>query len=262
MGCHYNFGMNIAFIPAKGTSNRVPRKNLQLLGGKSLVRITLEFAEDQRLFDYVYLSTDSVEIVRSATGSKQFDQAFLNSEQGVVFHTRNNLYVHKRRDGHSSQSAKTIVPLLDCLNSVGHNSGIATILQPTSPFRFIAEYQDILKNFQESKAASMISVREVMSPHPLKCFQITEDGDITVTDELFDHLTTPQQELPKYFAADGAYYLSKIDLLIAHEQILAQQPMTHLRQGVRTLNIDTAEELEFAQRFVETNPSILSYERD
>ncbi len=108
----------------------------------------------------------------------------------------------------------------------------------------------------------MISVREVMSPHPLKCFQITEDGDITVTDELFDHLTTPQQELPKYFAADGAYYLSKIDLLIAHEQILAQQPMTHLRQGVRTLNIDTAEELEFAQRFVETNPSILSYERD
>ncbi len=119
MGCHYNFGMNIAFIPAKGTSNRVPRKNLQLLGGKSLVRITLEFAEDQRLFDYVYLSTDSVEIVRSATGSKQFDQAFLNSEQGVVFHTRNNLYVHKRRDGHSSQSAKTIVPLLDCLNSVG-----------------------------------------------------------------------------------------------------------------------------------------------
>lgn len=262
LGYHYSFGMNIAFIPAKGTSGRVHGKNLQQLKGKSLVRITLDFAEDLRLFDYVYLSTDSVEIVRSATGSTQFDQVFINSEEGVVFHTRKNLYVHKRRDGHSSQSAKTIVPLLDCFNRVGLNSGIVTILQPTSPIRFIAEYQDILRKFQESKAVSMISVKEVLTPHPLKCFQLTEGGDIAFTDAQFDLLTTPQQDLPKYFVADGAFYLSRLDFLMAHEQILAQHTMTHLRQGLRTLNIDTAEELAFAQRLVEINPGVLNYDRD
>jgi CMP-N-acetylneuraminic acid synthetase len=254
--------MNIAFIPAKGTSARVPDKNLQMLGEKSLVQITLEFAESLGLFDRIYLSTDSAEIVGSATRSSQFNKTFLNSNKGEIMHARDELYIHRRRDGDSSQSAQTISPLLNCLSIGSHASGNLTILQPTSPFRLNSEYQEIFRKFHEGSATSLISVRRLEGLHPLKCFQIEIDDSLSVTEERLDFLTTPVQNLPKYYAADGAYYLTKIEHLIANKEILSKQTMTYLRQGIYSLNIDTLEELEFAKRFIETNPNVIEFLKD
>jgi len=49
-------------IPAKGTSARVVNKNLQKISGKSLVRIATMHAIEARIFDEVFVDTDSEEV--------------------------------------------------------------------------------------------------------------------------------------------------------------------------------------------------------
>lgn len=52
----------IAIIPAKGTSSRIPRKNVKLFHGKPIITYSIETAKKSGLFDTVIVSTDDTEI--------------------------------------------------------------------------------------------------------------------------------------------------------------------------------------------------------
>ena len=56
----------VAFLPAKGNSDRVKNKNLRLLDGKPLFLHTLEKLINFDLFDDVYLDTESEDIIELA----------------------------------------------------------------------------------------------------------------------------------------------------------------------------------------------------
>ncbi len=57
----------VAFLPAKGSSERVPNKNLQLLDGKPLFLRTLEKLLSCTFIDEVYLDSESDDIFRAAS---------------------------------------------------------------------------------------------------------------------------------------------------------------------------------------------------
>jgi pseudaminic acid cytidylyltransferase len=54
--------MNIAVIPARGGSKRIPRKNIKLFGGKPMIAYAIEAAQASGLFEHVLVSTDDAEI--------------------------------------------------------------------------------------------------------------------------------------------------------------------------------------------------------
>lgn len=54
--------MNLAIIPARGGSKRIPGKNIKEFHGKPLVCYSIDVALDSGLFDKVIVSTDSNEI--------------------------------------------------------------------------------------------------------------------------------------------------------------------------------------------------------
>ncbi|MDX1809320.1 MAG: pseudaminic acid cytidylyltransferase [Sulfurospirillaceae bacterium] len=54
--------MNIAIIPARGGSKRIPRKNIKDFCGKPLIAYSIQAALDSKLFDKVIVSTDDEEI--------------------------------------------------------------------------------------------------------------------------------------------------------------------------------------------------------
>lgn len=56
----------VAVIPARGGSQRIPRKNIRLLNGKPLIGYSIETAIDSGLFDRVIVSTDDAEIAEIA----------------------------------------------------------------------------------------------------------------------------------------------------------------------------------------------------
>lgn len=56
---------NIAIIPARGGSKRIPRKNIKLFMGKPIIAYSIEAALQSELFDEVMVSTDDEEIAKT-----------------------------------------------------------------------------------------------------------------------------------------------------------------------------------------------------
>lgn len=54
--------MNIAIIPARGGSKRIPRKNIKLFGGKPMLAHAISAATESGLFEHIVVSTDDKEI--------------------------------------------------------------------------------------------------------------------------------------------------------------------------------------------------------
>lgn len=59
--------MNIAIIPARGGSKRIPRKNIRNFCGKPIIAYSIEAAIKSNCFDRVIVSTDDTEIADVAT---------------------------------------------------------------------------------------------------------------------------------------------------------------------------------------------------
>ena len=64
--------MNVAVIPARGGSKRIPRKNIREFYGKPMIAWPIELAKESGLFDHILVSTDDEEIaeVSKSYGAK------------------------------------------------------------------------------------------------------------------------------------------------------------------------------------------------
>ncbi|MEW9797584.1 pseudaminic acid cytidylyltransferase [Alteromonas sp. CYL-A6] len=58
--------MNIAVIPARGGSKRIPKKNIREFAGKPLIVYSIETAQQSGVFDHIVVSTDDREIADTA----------------------------------------------------------------------------------------------------------------------------------------------------------------------------------------------------
>jgi N-acylneuraminate cytidylyltransferase len=58
--------MNIAIIPARGGSKRIPRKNIKNFHGKPIITYSIEAAKESGCFDSIIVSTDDDEIANIA----------------------------------------------------------------------------------------------------------------------------------------------------------------------------------------------------
>jgi len=59
--------MNIAVIPARGGSKRIPHKNIKLFAGKPMLAYSIEAAKQSGVFDHIWVSTDDPHIADVAT---------------------------------------------------------------------------------------------------------------------------------------------------------------------------------------------------
>ena len=58
--------MNIAIIPARGGSKRIPRKNIKVFCGKPMIAYAITAAKESGLFEHVVVSTDDEDIAQIA----------------------------------------------------------------------------------------------------------------------------------------------------------------------------------------------------
>ena len=54
--------MNVAVIPARGGSKRIPRKNIREFCGKPIIAWPIEVAKQSKLFEHILVSTDDEKI--------------------------------------------------------------------------------------------------------------------------------------------------------------------------------------------------------
>ncbi|CTV44465.1 pseudaminic acid cytidylyltransferase [Escherichia coli] len=58
--------MNVAIIPARGGSKRIPRKNIKMFCGKPMIAWSIDAAKKSGVFDRIIVSTDDEEIAAVA----------------------------------------------------------------------------------------------------------------------------------------------------------------------------------------------------
>ena len=58
--------MNVAIIPARGGSKRIPNKNIKSFAGKPIIAYSIEAAKLSGVFDRIVVSTDSEKIAEVA----------------------------------------------------------------------------------------------------------------------------------------------------------------------------------------------------
>ena len=59
--------MNVAIIPARGGSKRIPKKNIIPFAGKEMISYSIIAAKNTGLFENIIVSTDDQEIAKIAT---------------------------------------------------------------------------------------------------------------------------------------------------------------------------------------------------
>ena len=223
----------LAVIPARGGSKEVPRKNLALVAGVSLVARTIEFAKESKLFDHIHVSTDDPEIANEASkfGLKP---EFLRS------------------DGASSDRASSSDVLLDVRHqfaNMGCYMNRYVLLEPTSPMReakYVKESIELTNSkFDASLTLSPVDARY----HPDKQFKISNESCAEFLTERGRGVVA-RQELSRTYIRNGFCYVVTDVALLSKKSIFGSK-LGAVVCDIPFINIDSHDDLERCRAYFE-----------
>lgn len=129
--------MRIAIIPAKGTSQRVPGKNIRPFLGKPIIAYSIETARASGLFDKVYVSTRDPAVTEVAKALKApiivrpFDLSEINQPDcGTQEVTRHGIEWVQKSTGKTVRHACCIYPCAPLMTAEDLIRGFASIQSP------------------------------------------------------------------------------------------------------------------------------------
>jgi len=189
--------MKLAVIPARGGSQRIPRKNIREFCGKPLIAYSIQAALDSGCFDEVMVSTDDDEI---ASLSKSFGA----------------LVPFKRSIEASSHTATTAEVLLEVLRQY-KDRGVAPThlccLYPTAPFVTPEILNQALGKLIEAPDTNAV-IPVVRFSYPIQRALRLQNGYLGLFQN--EHLLSRSQDLePAYHDAGQFYWLKTSSFLVS-----------------------------------------------
>lgn len=136
--------MNIAIIPARGGSKRIPRKNIKFFAGKPMIAYAIEAARDSGLFSHVVVSTDDLEIADIA---RDFGAT-------VPFLRPSGL-----ADDHTP-TAPVIAHAINACESLGWQIDLACCIYPGVPFIQVQDIKEALCVMERTDADFSFPISE------------------------------------------------------------------------------------------------------
>lgn len=219
--------MNIAIIPARGGSKRIPRKNIKDFFGKPLISYSIQAALQSQLFDQVVVTTDDEEIADIARQyganvpfirPKELSDDFTNTQE-VIDHA------------------------IDFFKNQGIQYDYECTIYATAP---LLQSQYLIKGFEALQNSTAINAFSATSmPFPIqRTFKLDENGRC----EMFwpENYPKRSQDLEEAYQDAGQFYWTKLGqksstIMFGSDSIPVILPR-HLVQ-----DIDTLEDWELAQ---------------
>jgi len=219
---------NIAIIPARAGSTRLPNKNFINLAGKPLVQHTIDAVVSAGCFDRIIVTTNSPEVKEIAVGS------------GVE--------IHDRPEEFATTRATVVSAIIAMLESMDIGDDSISYFLPTCPFR---SSDDIKKGFQFlTEADSVISTSYYDEPPQLAMIE----GDSGFVYPIFDNLRaglTNSKYIQKYVKPNGGFYMSRWRMIKESGHFFNGKIKGVLLPKERSVDIDTIEDLKYAEAVFE-----------
>lgn len=238
----------VAFVPARSGSQGVKGKNWRELRGAPLIKWTLDFALSCNNIEKIVLSTDSPEICEIGSEGKLKSSRFSDLNEDISVQVSKKVFIHKRK----VEQAGTYSLISEVLFDYTHNNRLneefteLLLLQPTSPFRYLEEFERLLDlSRSQSEWSSVVSVKNVGGMHPDRMYKLSPHWAVPFLDQSLGD-NRPRQLLESLYIKDGAYYLLKTDNLL-NRVLLGSRILAFMRSGLRTVNIDTEEDFAYAE---------------
>lgn len=218
---------NLAIIPARGGSKRIPKKNIKPFLGKPIIAYSIEAALKSEIFDEVMVSTDDTEIAKIALqyGAKV---PFLRSNKNA------NDYA-------------VLVDVVDevVLNYSQNNQTFDNIccLLPTAPFITSNKLKKAYSVFKDKNYDSLFPILEYS--FPIQRSLKIEDNKVKMVWE--EHLNTRSQDLePRYHDA-GQFYWLKTTTFIRYKRLFTENSGAIIISELHAQDIDTETDWKLAE---------------
>jgi pseudaminic acid cytidylyltransferase len=221
--------LNIAIIPARGGSKRIPKKNIRPFCGKPIIARSIEAAFESELFDLVIVSTDCQEIAELAR----------NYGAEVPF---------TRPDELSDDLATTRVVVNHTINWVTNNLGkveYACCLYATAPFVTARVIRQSFAQMLEVGTDFCFTVTSYPSPIQRALF-MNDSGHV----EMFtpQNLQSRSQDLVEAYHDAGQFYWGKAEAFLRGDIMYSNHATPFIVPRYQVQDIDTEEDWVFAER--------------
>lgn len=185
----------LAIIPARGGSKRLPGKNIRPFLGRPLIQWSISFARELGVFDRMMVSTDADEIAQCAR-AVGLDVPYLRPAELAT---------------DTASSADVVVDILRREQAAGRSYDWVALLQPTSPLRDPARWQQAFAFARAGVCDAAIGVSPVRD-HPHHVLRLAGDGGLAPWGDAAG-LRQRTQDLPPAVRVNGSLYLVRSAVL-------------------------------------------------
>lgn len=222
---------SICFIPAKGNSRRLPRKNVQTVGGKPLVTRAIEGALGAGCFKKICVTSNDEEVLSIA------EKAGAESLHRGEDLCRDDIRAKDVVRAHLSEMDETF----DCV----------TMLMPTNPFRTSQHIREAHEIFKEKGGLTLVSVVEYEF-NPAMAMIIDEDGSLkALYGEKLNWIR--EDELPKCYHLNGAIFMADYDFFMNKSTFIDSEIIPYEMDFICSIDVDTQEDLRLAEFYLGGN---------
>jgi len=179
--------MNIAIIPARGASKRIPRKNIRSFAGRPMIAWAIEAAKTSNLFAHIIVSTEDEEIAEISR----------NHGAETPF-----MRPHRLADDHTA-TVPVIAHAVDFCTKLGWEFDYACCIYPGNPLLQTSDLAAALQLARDREAHFVYPVAEYAHPVQRAMRQLP-NGSMQFLQPEFELVRT--QDLEKTYHDAGQFY--------------------------------------------------------
>ncbi|MDU7692686.1 MAG: pseudaminic acid cytidylyltransferase [Helicobacter sp.] len=218
--------MKIAIIPARGNSKRIKDKNILDFFGKPFLVRAIELAKGSKIFDEIYVSSDSAKILDLAQ----------NAGAKVLL----------RQEHLANDFATTLSVMKDACLKLGIKArDIVCCLYPATPLLKSKSLQDALELLEQNATKNYVFSCVKFRHSPFRSFSLKDN---IFSQMLIDgFIDARSQDLGDLFYDAGAFYFGWGESFLKEEAIFAHKSLCYLLNDFEACDINTKEDLEEAR---------------
>ncbi|MDP8263018.1 MAG: acylneuraminate cytidylyltransferase family protein [Candidatus Ancaeobacter aquaticus] len=226
--------MNVlAFIPARGGSKGIIKKNLVLLNGKPLIQYTIEAAQHSKYVNDIILSSDDPEIIE-----------FSETLGLKVSYVRPSELATDE-----SPTIDAIIDVLEWYSKTGRQMPDCVLtLQPTSPLRESTDIDKAVELYVSKNSKSLISVHQCRE-NPVLNLELRDDSWSFVLNA--NRKKYRRQLCGNYCHINGAIYITNTEFILREKTLISERETElFLMDADKSIDIDDMFDLRLAEYYL------------